>query len=398
MSPHAPRRVEGIDVARGVAALTMILGHAFDAWVSPAGRETLGYAAKRFAGTFPLPTFLVLAGVAVAWRVGSAVRRGEAAREVRARVIRRGLEIVATGYAANLVYGIIDGSLRLDTLLRVDVLHVIGLSIAIFAWAGIRAGERAAGADAAPDAGRLSAAALGLGSATVLLCPWLTRRATALEGPLRHALAWLVEVPGHAGEMPFVPLAGWFALGLLVGRAMLHARRGLDRIPRSGTSSAFLVRLTLAGVALACVGALATRGMLRVWPGSFDRAHPVIWANVVDLGGRALALVGFAALASNHLRGRARAALLAFGRHSLTAYVFHIPFTYGRFGRPWRGQLDVAEALVGVVLLWTLSLFAIVVWARVRDASSARVRARAQRGASVPRGERAHLAPVSRRR
>lgn len=358
------RRVEGIDVARGVAALTMILGHAFDAWVSPAGKATWGYALKRFAGTFPLPTFLLLAGVSVAWAVASAARRGARAADLRRRVVRRGIELVATGYAVNVAYGVIDGQVTVAGALRVDVLHVIGLSIALFAGIGVRP-PRGAAADAPPDPARLDRAALAGGAALALACPLLTRWAAGVEGPARHALAPLVEVAGTGG-MPLVPLGAWLAGGIVLGRVLLEARAGLARVPPAGAPTSTLLRIAAGGAALAVAGHLATGALLAVQPGTFDRAHAPIWTNLVDLGGRAVTLVALASLLANRLPDPLRRVLLTFGRHSLTAYVFHVPFAYGRPAAALRGRLDVPTALVGVAVLWAASWVAIGAWRRLR--------------------------------
>ena len=71
-----PPRVEGIDVARGVASLIMIQGHAYHGWVAPEHHDA-GYAFTRTLGTLPLPAFLVLAGAAVTWRLNTAAARHE---------------------------------------------------------------------------------------------------------------------------------------------------------------------------------------------------------------------------------------------------------------------------------------------------------------------------------
>jgi hypothetical protein len=368
--------VEGLDVARGVVALVMVFGHAFDAWVSPAGKETTAYAVKRFLGTFPLPTFLLLAGIAVAWRVDAAVRRGESAGPLRRRLVRRGLQIVAMGYAANLFYAALDGGRGLDALLRADVLHVIGLSIAGFAAIGVRGdpGEVPGDGDGAPpDLERLVRRGALLGAGVALVSPLANVLGAEASGVARYPLALLVEVPGGAGRMPVFPLAAWLAAGLLVGRLMLRARRGLPPgapLPRSGTTPRMLGLLAATGLLLAALGQLATNALLGVFPGDFDRRHPAIWANLVDLGGRALVLIALACWASTYLRGRLRWLLLTMGQHSLTAYVVHMPFAYGRFGRPVQGRLDPGEAMVGVLLLWTVTVGAVVLWARIRRAAT----------------------------
>jgi len=376
------RRVEGLDVARGLVGFDMVFGHAFDAWVSPSGKETTAYAVKRFLGTFPLPTFLTLAGIVVAWRLASAIRKGEPADQVRRGLVRRGLQILGTGYAANAVYAVLDGGRDLDVVLRADVLHVIGLSIAFFAAVGIR-GRRD---DGLPDLDHLTRVGAAVGVAVVLASPWVNRWSLEVTGPARFVVAPFAEVPGGAGRMPLFPLAGWLAGGFVVGRSMLAGRRYLPAgfpLPRAGTSRRLLLLLFGIGAIGAVAGHLGAEAMVAVMGGPFDRRHPAIWLNVVDLGGRALALVAAACLVSNHLRGRLRWALLTMGRNSLTAYVFHIPFAYGRFGRPFQGALGVGEAMVGVLALWAATMVAVVTWPRLRGWLGAGLIGRRERSLSA---------------
>ena len=78
------RRETGVDVARALASLLMIQGHAFHGWASPAARGTGAYGFTRLLGTFPLPAFLVLAGAALVLRLRAARARHEDPARVRA--------------------------------------------------------------------------------------------------------------------------------------------------------------------------------------------------------------------------------------------------------------------------------------------------------------------------
>ncbi|MDH5493074.1 MAG: hypothetical protein OEY14_14060, partial [Myxococcales bacterium] len=68
-SESRPRaRVEGIDIARGVASLVMLQGHAYHGWVAAEHHSSPAYQLTRVLGTLPLPAFLLLSGAAVASR------------------------------------------------------------------------------------------------------------------------------------------------------------------------------------------------------------------------------------------------------------------------------------------------------------------------------------------
>lgn len=359
-------RIEGVDVARGVASLIMIQGHAYDGWVAPEHKESAAYLFTRLLGSLPLPAFLVLAGAAIVLRVDAAARRGEPAGVVRRSVLRRGLVVLAWGYAVNVAYALIDDGLSIDTLLRADVLHVIGLSIAAFALLAIRG-------DRAPDPRRLVAGALALAIVPTVLCPWLSPLGAHAPGPLRFVAALFVDVP-TVTLMPFVPLASWLAIGALGAIAMLRARSTGERRPgRAGAPASFLVALGLGSLGVAIASSHATDLVVEALGGSLTRAHPAVWLNVIDLAARGLFVLALGALASLHLPELARRVLVRLGQGSLVAYVFHIPFCYGRLGEPIRGRLDMATATVLVALLMAASWLAVY----ARDTLRARRHARA---------------------
>jgi fucose 4-O-acetylase-like acetyltransferase len=351
------KRIEGVDVARGVASLLMIQGHAYDAFVAPEHKSSAAYLFTRLLGSLPLPAFLLLAGAAIVLRVDAAQRRGESAASVRSSIVKRGFSIVAWGYVVNLAYALLDGSDGMHTLLRADVLHVIGLSIVAFAMLGIR-GRRA------PETRRMAIAALGLSVVPTLLCPWLSPLGSYAEGPLRFAVALFVDVPSVT-LMPFVPLVAWLAIGTLSAMAMLRAHFAIGAAPnRAGAPVSFLVVLAMLALFVAIVASLATDAMLAMLGGSLTRAHPAVWANVLDLGARGLLVLALGALAALLLPARVRSLLVRLGQGSLIAYVVHIPLCYGLFGRPWQGQLDMFGATFGVLVLMLLSYAAV----RARDA------------------------------
>lgn len=345
-------RIEGVDVARGVASLIMIQGHAYDGWVAPAHKDSAAYLFTRLLGSLPLPAFLVLAGAAIVLRVDAARRRGEAAEAVRRGVLRRGLGVLAWGYGTNAAYALMDGWDGPATFLRADVLHVIGLSIVALAFFGIR-GARA------PSLQPLVGAAAGLAVVPTLLCPWLSPLGAAVDGPARYPAALFVDVPGVT-RMPFVPLSAWLGVGALAAVAMLRARARAPG-PKSGAGAPdrFLLGLAAGGLGAAVLGSRGAALLVEALGGTLSRAHPAVWLNVVDLAGRGLFVLGVAAFASTRLPEAARRVLVRLGRGSLVAYVFHIPFCYGALGAPLRGRLDMVTATGFVLLLMTVSWLAV---------------------------------------
>lgn len=345
------RRVAGVDVARGVASLLMIQGHAYHAWVAPERRDT-AYAFTRVLGTLPLPAFLVLAGAAMTWRSSAAVHRNEPMAEVRRAMIRRGLQVLVVGYLVSGVYGLMDGG-GMQAVLRSDVLHVIGLSIAIAAFLGVRGEEGVVR--------RFAGRALALGVLLTVLCPWLS--------PLGHdadfaapLLALFVDVPGFT-QMPVVPLFAWLAVGAVAAAVMLRPER--DAFAEvAGAPRRTLWALVAVSLVCIAAGSIGTELLHERLGGPLTRSHPAIVANVVDLAGRGVLVLGLSALAAPHLPTRLRDALIFLGRGSLVAYVVHIPFCYGRLGSAWAGRMGMGSATLALPLLVAFSAGVVWCWDR----------------------------------
>ena len=352
-----PHRVIGIDVARGVASLIMIQGHAYHAWVSPEAKQGAGYAFTRLLGTLPLPAFLVLAGAAVMLRVQSAERRQESASKVRGQLIRRGFEVILWGYGTNVAYALMDGWQSAWTFLRADVLHVIGLGIVLLAASGVRAGR---GSDAV-DSSRLWKAAAGWGVGLTLLSPLVN--GWVLQTPEPGGLGWVgwplaalvLDVPSVT-VMPLVPLGTWSCVGVVVAAAMARSRRESGGAMVAGAGSPFLLALGASSLVLSWLGSEVTA---QLWGAGLSRSDIGIYVNVIDFGARGTLVLACAAGASSWLPERVRRVLVTLGQGSLYAYVFHIPFCYGAWGGRWRGSLSMMEASLGVIALSAASLLVV---------------------------------------
>lgn len=346
----AGTRVVGVDVARGLAGLIMIQGHAHHGWVHAEGKATAAYAATRVLGTMPLPAFFLLAGASLALRMRAAERKGEELETVRHAVVKRGLEVVLWGYATSFLFAAMDGWPGWDTVLRADVLHGIGLSIVVVAAAGIR--RRPA----------FLVRAAGIIAVLVFVStPFVARFSMAAsfpEGTLsiaKYVVALWVDVPG-VSRMPVVPLICWTCVGVVVSWWLSGAKTDNPADARVGASVTHVAILGLTATSLWWGGAWATEVMRTTFDGEFNRAHPAVWANLVDLTGRSLLVLALGLLVSRGLRNDSRLlrVLLLFGRNSLFIYVFHIPFCYGRVGALLR-DVGMAEASVFVFLLTLVS-------------------------------------------
>ncbi len=367
-------RLPAFDFARGIAGGIMIIGHATHAWTAVQWHPGFIYRATRFFGLFPLPSFFLLAGLSLGLRMRTALARREPIARLRKRVIYRGLQLVLIGYTVNAAFYLLDGGSGWDTVLRVDVLHGIGLSLVLLAllclrdnqggtslpmrravwwallagclialasapltrliqtWCGITSSNYSAGDYSAGDysAGDYSAGDYSAGDC-----------ATS-----RYALALLIEVDG-IGTMPLLPLAAWacwgFSVAPMLARAVSSASSTRKAVWLLATA-AFGVALTLCGTALQAATSIPT-----------SRTDPTLVFNVVELAGRATSLVGLAALLHGYLSTGLSKEWVRLGRSSLTAYVFHIPFCYGAWGSRLQGKLSPMQALLASFVLIALS-------------------------------------------
>lgn len=275
--------------------------------------------------------------------------------------------VLLWGYVTNAAFAAMDGGRGLETLLRADVLHLIGLSIVVLAWAGIRNGP-----DGSLSLARLGWAAAVLGGAVTLTCPWVSGAAAGMDGPARYVVGLVGDVPGVT-RMPLVPLLGWMCVGVGAGLLMIRHRTATAGDAFATRAGAPARTLLLAGAGAIATATLAHAGT-DAWVASsgepLSRAHPAVWLNALDLGARGVIVLVAGALLSTRLPERVRRGMVQLGQGSLVAYVFHIPFCYGRLGGPFVSSLDMGSATVGVAALMAASFAAVV----VRDGLRARAR------------------------
>jgi uncharacterized membrane protein len=344
-----PGRQVAIDLARGVAVLLMIQTHAFDGWVAPAHKGSFGYWLSRVVASVPAPLFLLLAGLGLSLGAQAAARRGATAAAIRRTLVGRGLGIAAAGYVVSAIYAAIEGpqpwsQLRAQ-LFRADILHCIGLSLALCAILLLRRSH-------------LMLRAVGLVSlalvAGLLLPRWLSLPASPWLAAL---LALLCDVPGYS-RFPLLPLVGFCAVGVCVG----------ERLPSLHISRRAAGAAVALAVLVALLAWLATQALLAWLGGPLSRSHPAVIANFVDGTARALATLAFAHWLALRLSPAWLDGLTQLGRASLLAYALHIPLCYGRLATPLSGRLSVAQAAPWVLLLILLCWAAIRLRTALRDA------------------------------
>jgi uncharacterized membrane protein len=332
----APRR-RYLDWLRGIAVLIMIEGHTLDSWTLTADRSREGYQWAIIVAGFGAPVFLFLAGMSLPLAARARFVKGFTEREIASAALRRGLWIFALAFLFRLQSWIISGGAFPRSLLKVDILNVMGVAMigaAALWFAGRRDAVRAA----------LFAAAT---IAAALLTP-LVRASTSL-GALPDVIEWYLRPADGANTFALLPWAGFLTAGAAVGvwlaRTDAHGERR--------------VNVALAVIGLPIAGAAYYASFL---PPLFDGTS--FWTSSPAFFflrlGFLIATIPAAYLLTRVWRG---AALEEFGRASLFVYWIHVEMVYGVLSLPIHRRLPFGWALIAFVA-FTIALFWLV---RVKD-------------------------------
>jgi hypothetical protein len=154
----------------------------------------------------------VPAGVAAALAASSEIDRGRSAREAARRVERRGWQIFLLAFLFRLQSFVLGGFTRPATLLKVDILNIMGPAIASTAalWGSVSTRR---------------ARAVLLTTATLLLLaisPWI--RNTPLLATLPDPIEWYIRPAAGQGYLHDLPWAGFALAGGVLGVALDGAR------------------------------------------------------------------------------------------------------------------------------------------------------------------------------
>jgi uncharacterized membrane protein len=329
-----------LDWLRGVAVLIMIEAHTLDSWTRAADRSSAAYGWSIIVGGFGAPIFLFLAGVAMSLASGSRMRRGRTAAEVCALARRRGWQIFGLAFLFRLQSWLISGGSPYSTLLKVDILNVMGLSMLgvaiVWGW-GRKPSSRAA---------LLTLAAI----AAAMLTPVI--RDTPLLSPLPDPLEWYLRPSPGRTTFTLFPWAGFLVGGAAVGVWLDEAR--IERQER-------IVVLALAGIGF--VMALAGYGASFLPPlyphASFWTSSPTFFFLRM---GVLIALIPVAYGWNAMWRGRSP--LREFGLASLFVYWIHVEMVYGTPSAAIHRQLSLEQSFAAFAV-FSVFLYGLV---KLKDA------------------------------
>ena len=338
------RRLPFVDWLRGIGVLIMIEAHVFDAWMRLPDRATVHFKYARILAGWAAPTFLFLAGLSLTMAMGRQLGKGGSARDVARSGLRRGWRIVGLAFLFRLQSVLLSGG-TLRTLLKVDILNVMGLAMVATAavWSlGRRPWPRALLLI-------LAAAIISLVTPLVRLAGWPEPLPDALE-------AYLRPVAGRATFTLF-PWAGFVLAGGAAGLAMARLVDGDSQRRLMGWFAGGGVVATALGYGLSWLPSPYVDSQ-------FWTSSPTFF--LLRCGVLLLALAGTWAL-TPQLTGRWTTLgrwLTTLGTSSLFVYWVHIEIVYGLISRPLHARFSFYET----VLVYAVFVVAVYGMVRLKDA------------------------------
>jgi uncharacterized membrane protein len=363
------QRLTHIDCMRGVACILMFQTHAYDSWLGGQARLSDVALWSQLASTLAATSFLFLTGFSLALSVESLERRGASPSAVVSAAVRRGAQILLFALVFRGQEFVWRYHGPWTNFFRVDVLNVIGVSIALMGlicWIKSKAKR-------------------GLAAATVAICiamltplMWTTLRPRFLPWYLESYIngVHIFNEP-QPWLFPIFPWAAFCFAGLAAGsllRSEWAERRG-------GWAIAIIA---WAGLVIA-IGALRLDALPIQLYRVYDFWHTSPNFFLVRIG-LLLELLAACYLWSLHQGSEwFFNRMVQLGQNSLLVYWVHIWFVYGGFSILPKRASSVTAATAG--LAGIIAAMMLLAWARPWLEGQGKELAVRVRGKLLPAGE-----------
>jgi uncharacterized membrane protein len=321
----------------------MIEAHTVDAWtVSDAlVRAQPRFKLLQFVAGWAAPLFLFLAGVSVSLAAASHMRKRKTAAEASWLVQKRGWQVVLLAYIFRLQSFMLSPTSPLSSMLKVDILNVMGLTMVMAAWCWAR--------------GKTIRASAPWLLVPAVLCVILAQYSGGWSWPLLFGdrLQGYVRLIGDNANFAVLPWGGFVFAGAWLGRIFAEPRD-------AAADRALHIRIAIAGMVV-FAGAYAASFVPALTPSSF-------WTNssswfLIRIGVM-LMMVYLAWIWMQRKHADRWSPMVVFGQTSLFIYWIHVEIVYGFPTYPLRHELSIAGVLVAYLLFTLLMLGAAMLWQR----------------------------------
>jgi uncharacterized membrane protein len=324
-APAASSRIAFLDWLRGLAAIVMLQGHTFHAFLRPEERNDAPFIFSQFFGGQAAAIFLFLTGVTY----GLGMNRREylpPLQRVSAALRRAGYLFLLAILFRLQTWSFSQPYSPWTDLLKVDVLNSMGATAALLALLALSEGLRRV---------RLAAAA---GVALAALSPILAGLDTAgVPPPLRNYFV------ANADSFSIFPWGAYLAFGLAAGSAIPFVQRGAwNRVMQWAA---------VAGFALLLSGQYFSNLPYSIY------AHSDFWLNSPALVACKLGislLLGAGAFLWTEYFSSGWSWVRQLGTTSLAVYWVHIELTYGRWFMNYKQRLMLWQVLAASVAMVAL--------------------------------------------
>jgi hypothetical protein len=322
--------------------LFMIEWHAVDAWTTDAERSREIFPTLAYIGGWAAPLFLFLAGVAIPLAAASYARKGVSMREASWALQKRGWQIVLIAHLFRLQSFILNPWARLDSIIKPDILNILGLGLVVAAWCWGRSASTT----------RKLAWLLIPALLIVVLTPvsrdwwWPTLLHLRFEAYIRPNGGW--GVFSMFPWLAYVPVGAALSVWISQPRApeqepRFHAWLALAALAAIGADLLYSSTVPVDSPGLSSLSYVVGRtGLMRF-------ALAVAWLVVETSPAKTL--------------GWLWRPIVLFGNTSLFVYWVHVELAYGFFSAAWKRSLTIEQmgpAYLGftLMLLWMASWWA----------------------------------------